>query len=64
MIYYGPFKKSHPFSLECVWLGIKHYLNKPFHPESNGRVQRPIEPIKKNSPGLIRLNHQENGDIR
>jgi transposase InsO family protein len=37
---YGPFKKEHPFSLECVRLGIRHYLNKPSHPESNGRVER------------------------
>ena len=37
---YGPFKKDHPFSLECARLGIKHYLNKPAHPESNGRVER------------------------
>jgi len=37
---YGPFKKDHPFALECAWLGIKHYLNKPSHPESNGRVQK------------------------
>ena len=37
---YGPFKKDHPFSLECARLNIKHYLNKPSHPESNGRVER------------------------
>ncbi len=29
---YGPFKRNHPFSLEYARLGIKHYLNKPFHP--------------------------------
>lgn len=37
---YGPFKKDHPFTLECVRLGIRHRLNKPAHPESNGRVER------------------------
>lgn len=37
---YGPFKKDHPFSLECARLKIKHHLNKPAHPESNGRVER------------------------
>jgi len=37
---YGPFKVEHPFSLECARLGIKHHLNKPAHPESNGRVER------------------------
>jgi transposase InsO family protein len=37
---YGPFKKEHPFSLVCARLGVKHYLNKPAHPESNGRVER------------------------
>jgi len=63
-ITYGPFKKEHPFSLECVRLNIKHYLNKPSHPESNGRVQRPIELMRKNSTELIRLNHQENGCIK
>lgn len=37
---YGPFKKDHPFTLECARLNIKHHLNKPAHPESNGRVER------------------------
>lgn len=37
---YGPFKVDHPFSLECARLKIKHHLNKPAHPESNGRVER------------------------
>lgn len=37
---YGPFKRQHPFSLVCARLDIKHYLNKPAHPESNGRVER------------------------
>ena len=37
---YGPFKKDHPFFLECVRKDIKHHLNKPAHPESNGRVER------------------------
>lgn len=37
---YGPFRKDHPFSLLCARLGIRHYLNKPAHPESNGIVER------------------------
>jgi transposase InsO family protein len=37
---YGPFKVNHPFSLECARLNIRHHLNKPAHPESNGRVER------------------------
>lgn len=37
---HGPFNKDHPFSLECARLGIKHKLNRPAHPESNGRVER------------------------
>lgn len=37
---YGPFRKEHPFTLMCVRLGIKHYLNRPAHPESNGRCER------------------------
>ena len=37
---YGPFKVDHPFSLECARLKIRHHLNKPAHPESNGRVER------------------------
>jgi len=37
---YGPFRKEHPFFLECVRNNIKHHLNKPAHPESNGRVER------------------------
>lgn len=37
---YGPFKKDNPFSTQCARLDIKHYLNKPGHPESNGRVER------------------------
>jgi len=37
---YGPFKREHPFSLVCARLDIKHYLNRPAHPQSNGRVER------------------------
>jgi transposase InsO family protein len=37
---YGPFKKDHPFTQQCARLGIRHHLNKPSHPESNGRVER------------------------
>jgi transposase InsO family protein len=37
---YGPFKKDHPFTLECVRLGIKHKLNRPAHPQSNGKCER------------------------
>lgn len=36
----GPLKREHPFPLMCVRLGIKHYLNRPAHPESNGRCER------------------------
>lgn len=37
---YGPFKVVHPFSRECARLNVRHWLNKPSHPESNGRVER------------------------
>jgi transposase InsO family protein len=37
---YGPFKVNHPFTLECARNNIRHWLNKPSHPESNGRVER------------------------
>jgi transposase InsO family protein len=37
---YGPFKKDHPFSLECARLNIKHILNKPGNPQSNGKCER------------------------
>ena len=37
---YGPFKKDHPFSLTCTRLGIRHILNRPGHPEANGRCER------------------------
>lgn len=37
---YGPFKKEHPFSLECARLGIRHILNRPAHPQSNGKCER------------------------
>ena len=37
---YGPFKKDHPFHLECVRLGINHRLNRPSYPQANGRVER------------------------
>lgn len=37
---YGPLKREHPFTLECARLGIKHKLNRPAHPQSNGKVER------------------------
>lgn len=37
---YGPFKKEHPFRLACVRMKIKHRLNRPAYPQSNGRVER------------------------
>lgn len=37
---YGAFKKDHPFTLECARLGIKHKLNRPAHPQSNGKCER------------------------
>lgn len=37
---YGSFKKNHPFSLECVRLGIKHILNRPAYPQGNGKCER------------------------
>jgi len=37
---YGPFKVSHPFTNACARNKIRHWLNKPAHPESNGRVER------------------------
>ena len=37
---YGPFKKDHPFTLECVRLGIRHILNRPAYPQANGKCER------------------------
>jgi len=37
---YGPFKVNHPLTRACARLNIRHWLNKPAHPESNGRVER------------------------
>jgi len=37
---YGPFKVDHPLTRACARLNIRHWLNKPAHPESNGRVER------------------------
>jgi transposase InsO family protein len=36
----GPFKRDHPFTLECARLDIRHILNKPAHPQSNGKCER------------------------
>jgi transposase InsO family protein len=36
----GPFAKDHPFSLECARLEIRHILNRPAHPQSNGKCER------------------------
>jgi len=37
---YGPFKVDHPLTRACARLNIRHWLNRPAHPESNGRVER------------------------
>jgi len=37
---YGPFKVDHPLTCACARLNIRHHLNRPAHPESNGRVER------------------------
>lgn len=37
---YGPFKKDHPFTLECVRQGIRHILNRPGYPQGNGKCER------------------------
>lgn len=37
---YGPFKVDHPLTRACARLNIRHHLNRPAHPESNGRVER------------------------
>jgi len=37
---YGPFKKDHPFSLECARQNIRHILNRPAYPQANGRCER------------------------
>lgn len=37
---YGPFMKDHPFTLECVRLGIRHILNRPGYPQGNGKCER------------------------
>ncbi len=58
---YGPFKKDHPFMLECARLNIKCHLNKAAHPESNGRVERSIEPMRKSFIGLIQLKTLKSG---
>ncbi len=36
----GPFKKDPPFTLLGQALGIRHRLNRPSHPEANGKVER------------------------
>jgi transposase InsO family protein len=35
-----PYKRPHPFTLECEKLGIKHVLTPPGCPEANGKVER------------------------
>jgi transposase InsO family protein len=37
---YGPCKVDHPFSRACARINVRHRLNRPAHPESNGRVER------------------------
>jgi len=37
---YGPFKVNHPLTRACARQNIRHWLNRPAHPESNGRVER------------------------
>lgn len=36
----GPFQRDNAFSLECARLGIRHILNRPAHPQSNGKCER------------------------
>lgn len=37
---YGPCKVDHPFTRACQARGITHRLNRPSHPEANGKVER------------------------
>ena len=36
----GPFKVDHPFTRACQARGRQHRLNRPSHPEANGKVER------------------------
>jgi len=37
---HGPLRREHPFTLECARLNIKHILNRPGNPQSNGKCER------------------------
>ena len=43
----GPCIKSGRFSKFCQEYGISHILTSPYHPSSNGQIERSIGEIKK-----------------
>lgn len=67
---YGAFKKDHPFHLACLGAGINHRLNRPAHPEANGRVERShrtddeefysVNPVKNPKAWKYRIQAWEN----
>lgn len=43
----GSFEREHPFEIMCQQLGIKHIYTRPYHPQTNGKIEAFWRILKK-----------------